>query len=259
MLVSSDGIVLKQRKIANNRRMITVFTRNYGKLSAGTSLNEKSKTKAALALRPFTYAEYDLFKGRDYYNINSAQVKKSYYSIGEDLDRFLVASKFIEYLDMILEDGIARPKLFDMSLEFLESLTRAKGSCDTLLYAFIIKTLRVQGVMPELGCCVDCGKKTELFGSTDSTGKKVYLFSITSGGIVCEECAAREKTEGNSLIYKPSFDIINVVRYFSDKPLEHFEKVMLKSDVSEEIRTIISEYIDRYLGINVLRNDMQWR
>lgn len=77
MLVSSEGIVLKQRKIANNRRMITVFTKNYGKISCGTSLSEKSKGKAALAIRPFTYAEYDIFKGRDYYNINSAQTKKS--------------------------------------------------------------------------------------------------------------------------------------------------------------------------------------
>ncbi|MDO5332322.1 MAG: recombination protein O N-terminal domain-containing protein, partial [Bacillota bacterium] len=84
---------MKQRKIANNRRMITLFTKNYGKISAGTSINEKSKSKAALALRPFTYAEYDLFKGRETFSVNAAQVKKSYYSIGEDLDRFLIASK----------------------------------------------------------------------------------------------------------------------------------------------------------------------
>ncbi|MCF0141628.1 MAG: recombination protein O N-terminal domain-containing protein, partial [Mogibacterium sp.] len=43
MLVTTEGIVLKQRKIAGNRRMITVFTRKYGKISAGTSINEKGK------------------------------------------------------------------------------------------------------------------------------------------------------------------------------------------------------------------------
>ena len=72
--------------------MIVIFTKQYGKLSAGTSINEKSRGKAALALRPFTYAEYDIFKGREAYSINSASVSKSFYSIGEDIDRFMTAS-----------------------------------------------------------------------------------------------------------------------------------------------------------------------
>ena len=250
MLVTSEGIVLRQRKIANNRRMLTVFTKNYGKISCGTSLNEKSRSKSALALRPFTYAEYDIFKGRDYYNISSAQVKKSYYSIGEDLDRFMTASRFIEYLDRILEEEQPRPALFDMTLEFLESLTRASANYDALLYAFIIKTLRYQGVMPELKCCVDCGKDASLCRN---------IFSVTSGGIICGDCASREETEGNALIYRTSFDIIDMFDYFLSKPLELFEKVSLKPEVSDTVRTIIGAYIDRYLGADVLRDDMKWR
>ncbi len=259
MLVSSEGIVLKQRKIANNRRMITVFTKNYGKISCGTSLTEKSKGKSALAIRPFTYADYDIFKGRDYYNINSAQTKKSYYSIGEDLDRFLVASKFIEYLDKLLEEDQPRPKLFDMTVEFLEIIAESERNYDTLLYAFIIKTLRVQGVMPELTCCVDCGKKTDDFGYEIADNKKGHAFSINSGGIICESCIEREKTNGNPLIYKPNFDIITVFRYFIDNPLVHFEKVGLKDSVSKDIRRILGHYIDHYLGVDVLLDDVEWR
>lgn len=259
MNISTEGIVLKQRKIANNRRMITVFTRKYGKIGAGTSINEKSKTKSALALRPFTYAEYDIFKGRESYSINSAQVMKSYYSIGEDFDRFLVASKFIEYLDRILEDEHPRPKIFDMTLEFLESISRANGNYETLLYAFIVKTLRVQGVMPELGCCVNCGKDIAGFGYDIGGGKKAYSFSVSSGGIICENCAEREKTGGNSLIYRPQFDIITIIGYFMEQPLEKFEKVSLKPEVSKQIKIILGEYIDHYMGVDVLFDDVEWR
>lgn len=259
MLINTEGIVLKQRKIANNRRMITVFTKNYGKISAGTSINEKGKGKAALALRPFTYAEYDIFKGRDSYSINSAQARKSYYSIGEDLDRFLVASEFIEYLDKILEEEQPRPKLFDMTLEFLESITRTNGNYDTLLYAFIVKTLRVQGIMPELKSCVDCGRDVSDFGYEIGGGKKGHCFSVSSGGILCETCAEVEKREGSSLLYKPPFDIIDVLRYFLDKPIEAFEKVSLKTEVSEQIKVILGEYIDRYLGVDVLVKEINWR
>ena len=48
MIITTEGIVLRQRKIANNRRMIVLFTKRCGKLSAGTSINEKSRSRAAL-------------------------------------------------------------------------------------------------------------------------------------------------------------------------------------------------------------------
>lgn len=246
MIITAEGIVLRQRKIANNRRMIVLFTKKYGKLSAGTSVNEKSRSRAALALRPFTYAEYDIFKGRESYSINSAQVNRSFYSIGEDIDRFMNASSFIEYLDKVLEEGEPSPKLFDLSLEFLQSVSEARKSTDTLLYAFIVKSFRLLGVAPELSCCVNCGKAPELFAG------KSRMFSVSGGGLICPECAAEEKSATDSLIYNPPFDIIDVFRYFDAKPLKTFEKVDLRAEVRGEVREILSKYTDRYLGADVL-------
>lgn len=259
MLISTEGIVLKQRKISNNRRMITLFTKNYGKISAGTSMNEKGKGKSALVLRPFTYANYEMFKGRDTYNINSASVKKSFYSIGEDLDRFTTASKLIEYLDKMLEDEQPKPKLFDMTIEFFECITKSNSSYETLLYAFIFKTLRMQGVMPEIAHCVNCGKEIGNFGYEIGEGTRSHLFSIADGGVICEECSLIENDTSNKLIYKPSFDIIGTIKYFVNNPLEKFERVRLKTEISNEIEEILSKYVDYYLGINLRENDIKWR
>ena len=247
MVIHTEGIVLRQRKIANNRRMIVVFTKRYGKLSAGTSINEKSRGKAALALRPFTYAEYDIFKGREAYSIDTASAIKSFYSIGEDIDRFEAASAFIEYLDKVLDEGVPMPGLFDLSLEFLHSVSVTKTASETLLMAFIVKTLRSLGVAPELDCCVNCGKSPADFGD----GFK--MFSVSSGGIICPDCAEEEKRGGNSLIYSPNFDILDVFRYFASKPLKTFEKVDLRPEVRREVREILADYTDRYLGTEVLR------
>ena len=254
MIINTEGIVLRQRKIANNRRMIVIFTKQYGKLSAGTSINEKSRSKSALALRPFTYAEYDIFKGREAYSINSAQVSKSFYSIGEDIDRFMTASVFIEYLDKVLAEGEPMPKLFDLSLEFLKSISQAGKSAETLLLAYIFKTLKMLGVAPELGGCVNCGKGLDAF-SRDAGKSLAPSFSVTSGGVICEECAEQEKTDANALIYKPSFSIIDVFVYFDSKPLRTFERIDLKPEVSKEVRAILAEYVDRYLGADVLRQN----
>lgn len=55
------------------------------------------------------------------------------------------------------------------------------------------------------------------------------------------------------MIYRPDFDIINVFRYFDSKPVKTFEKVDLKPEIRNEVREILSEYTDRYLGVDVLR------
>lgn len=254
MQITTEGIVLKQRKIANNRRMIVIFTKKYGKISAGTSINERNRSRSALALRPFTFSEYDLFKGREAYSINSATARKSYYSIGEDLDKFMTASAFIEYLDKILQDEESMPGLFELSLEFMESIERTKTDPSTLLYAFVVKSFRMLGVMPELRSCVNCAKDIGTFGRDDNGNipGRNKLFSVSSGGIICEDCANEEKTNGSALIYRPSFDIIDVFKFFSSKPLNTFEKITLKPGVSEMIRKILAEYSRYYLGADVL-------
>ena len=89
MLTDTEGIVLRQVKTSYGRRMILLFSKKYGKISAGTGLNERGKGKSSLALRPFTYGRYELFKNRDSYNINGAEVLKSYYGIGEDVDKYM--------------------------------------------------------------------------------------------------------------------------------------------------------------------------
>lgn len=244
MIINTEGIVLRQRKIAGNRRMIVIFTRQYGKLSAGTSINEKSRSRAALALRPFTFAEYELFKGRESYSINSASARRSYYSIGENLERFMTASAFITYLDKVTAEGEPMPALYDLAMEFLESVEKSDKSSETLFFAFIVKSLRMLGVSPEMNSCVRCGRSP-----ADVTLKQ---FSVSSGGMICDACANKEKTEGNALIYSPSFDIIDVFRYFQSKPLRTFEKVVLKDDIRGPVRHIIAEYTQRYLDADVL-------
>ena len=92
MLTDTEAIVLRQVKTVNGRRMLLLFSQKYGKISVGSNLTESGKNKSALPQRPFSYGRYELFKGRESYNLNRGQVIKSYYGIGEDLDKYMAAS-----------------------------------------------------------------------------------------------------------------------------------------------------------------------
>ena len=56
------------------------------------------------------------------------------------------------------------------------------------------------------------------------------------------------------MIYRPGFDIIDVFRYFESKPIKTFEKVDLKPEVRKEVRELLADYTDRYLGVDALRS-----
>ena len=73
MKFETEGIVLKQIKTVGGRRMIVLLSARYGKISAGSRINEGGRNKSALAMRPFTYGRYQIFKSRDIYNIDSAE------------------------------------------------------------------------------------------------------------------------------------------------------------------------------------------
>lgn len=78
MITDTEGIVLRQVKAPGGGSMITLFSQKFGKISVGTSLNEGGRTKAALAVRAFSYGRYELFKNRESYNLNNGQVIKSF-------------------------------------------------------------------------------------------------------------------------------------------------------------------------------------
>ena len=136
MYTDTDGIVFRQVKAPAGRRMVLIFTRKYGKISVGSSITEgKGRSKAALAVRPFTYGRYDLFVNRGYYDLNSAEVKRSYYSLGENLDKYnaalkeLAREKGYHFADvasvMKVEDGSLNPDYCsdpeDMGIHFTDA------------------------------------------------------------------------------------------------------------------------------------------
>ena len=150
MLTDTEGIVLRQIKTSYNRRMILLFSKKYGKISAGTSIQEKGRGKSSLALRPFTYGRYELFKNRDSYNINSADVIKSYYAIGENVDKYMNGAYVLEFTERVLSEGVPAPGIFHLLLDFFDLLESRDRGIGTLVLGYQIKLFKYAGVAPQV-------------------------------------------------------------------------------------------------------------
>lgn len=257
MQTDTEGIVLRQVKTADGRRMILLFTRKYGKISVGTGISERSsRSRSALSIRPFTYGRYELYKGREYYNLNSGEVLKSYYFLGEDLDKYVAASTALELTEKLIQEEMPEPKMFSLLLDFFGALERAPGGeksgpvSETLLLAYRIKLLAELGAMPEISHCASCGGEL----------KAPCSFSVRDGGVICSDCAEKRGKEAQNsanekLIYRPGFDIVKVMGYFMQKPLSAFEKIALNEETAKELREILRDYMAYHLDLRPLKSE----
>ena len=246
MITDTEGIILKQVKTVNGRTMLVMFSRKFGKISVGTNLTGAGKNKSALATRPFTYGEYELFKGRDVYNLNSGRVIKSYFDIGDDLDKYMAASYVLELTDRLLMEEDPQPKLFGDLQGFMEAIEKRSRKADTLILAYIVKALEATGTMPELESCACCGRPRG--------NHKASRFSTEDGGIICRDCA-EEYIGDKSLIYQIDFDIINILSFFKNEPFSRFEKLALEDRVSDRLMDILKGYMAYHLDISDLKSE----
>ncbi len=245
MLTDTEGIVLRQVKTSYGRRMILLFSKKYGKISAGTGINERGKGKSSLALRPFTYGRYELFKNRDSYNINGAEVLRSYYGIGEDVDKYMNGAYVLEFTERVLAEEVPSPGIFSLLIDFFDLLENRDKGIGTLVLAYQTKVFRYAGVMPQLDRCAVCGEE-----------KPAFKFSVQEGGIICKDCyQAMENLEPHALIYDIKFGILDILRYFTVNPLKKLENIALKEDAGKLLQKIIREYAAYYLDASDLKSE----
>ncbi|MGI6732970.1 MAG: DNA repair protein RecO [Anaerovoracaceae bacterium] len=243
MYAETEGIVLKQTKIANDRRMLVIFTKRYGKISAGTSISERRKGRSALALRPFAYGKYQINKSGDNYHINDCEIISSHFSLGDDIDKFFCASYGMEFTDKLLPEEAAAPKLFSLLREFLDMMEKRTKKYDTLLVAYLVKALALNGNSPLLDTCALCGSEENLTG-----------FSVADGGTVCESCRLRADDK-EQLIYEAGFDIVGVIQFLTQRPLSQLENLALDDGILEWIKRVLRSYIEYHLDIRCLKSE----
>ena len=263
MTLETEGIIFRQTRMVQGRRMILLFTRKYGKISVGSNVGDKGRSRTALALRPFTFGNYQIYEGRNYYELDRADAVTSYYGIGEDLDRYAAAAYALELTEKVVPEGLPQPQVFDLLISFFEELEQRKRKHQTLLLAFEVKLLSVLGVFPEIERCVSCGK----------TSASYPAFDVANGGVLCEDCAAKHRPSGDNtvksgesmvnfapngeeaLIFPISTDIINVVKYYARNPMQKFAGVALSDEVADKLQRLLKAYIDYHFDLGDLKSE----
>lgn len=179
MVLKTEGLVLRQTKYDDWDKILTIFTRNNGKIQAIAKGARRPKGSLVAGTQVFSYSEFLLYQGRNLYQVNQADIIESFFSLRDDLYKLAYATYIAELVDAGAVEELANIKLFDLCIKTLRVLSRLKKDYKKLLAAFELKYISFIGYRPYLKKCVICNKEL---------GDRIKL-NHEHGGCICENCS----------------------------------------------------------------------
>lgn len=173
----ADALVIRSREYGEADRILTLFSREIGKIQAIAKGVRKPKSRQRAGAQLFTYGDFLLYRGKTLDTVSQCSPKESFSYLWSDLDRSLSATGMAELLDISTALGQPNNELFTLTLTCLFLLENYDASL--LLSAYALRLTALLGYRPQLGDCVECGEKL--------SGERMF-FSSEAGGTVCGRC-----------------------------------------------------------------------
>jgi len=172
-LYRDEGIVLRTHKLGEADRIVSVLTRNHGKVRAVAKGVRKTKSRFGARLEPPTHIQLQVYEGRgELHIVDQAETIDHFGAIRSDLDRLTRAVSMLETADQLGLEGEPNPALYQMLLGALRALAGSSGPL--VVPAFFLKVLSLEGYRPMVDACVECGATEPL-----------VAFDVDSGGTRC--------------------------------------------------------------------------
>ncbi len=233
MLYRTEGIVLKSIEYGDADKIVTIYTKNYGKIQAIAKGVLKTKSKFGSSLEILTYAIFLIYKGKNIDIISQTEILESFFTTSKEIIKFAFASNCVEVVNKISEEGEVNISIFFLLKEVLHYLKEAKDP-KLLALSFKWQGLAILGYKPSFNHCCICNSKIE--------NQKEMFFNIEKGGVICNKCLSKEK-RGSIQV---SHYFIKLGRKLLSTPLSIISKATISDKRMSELEKVTNLYLAYY-------------
>lgn len=179
-IYKTEGIILKHYNLREADRILTIYTKDYGKISAVAKGVRRSRSKLRGATQPLTYADLVLYQGKSMDTVTQCEIKEMFVALREDLYRWAYAVYMVELLDAMVPERQPQERVFVRFLTALH-LVATLEEPETGALFFTVDLLGLLGYQPVLHRCASC------HGSPKQEGG--WVLSGSLGGLLCPDCS----------------------------------------------------------------------
>jgi len=229
----AEAIVLRHIDWGEADRLLTLYTRELGKVRAIAKGARKINSRKAGHIEPFTRVTLQLAKGRDLLIVTQAQMIDAYQPLREDLTRMGYAAYALELLDRFVPDEeIAVPSLYRLIGETLARLATETDAWLPIRY-YEMRLLDHLGFRPQLFECANCGRDIL---------PEDQFFSYAAGGVICPRCA-----QGLKGLHKISIEALKYLRHFQRSTYREASRAHPEADTKREMENLMQGYFTHLL------------
>jgi DNA repair protein RecO (recombination protein O) len=180
----TEAVVLRSFAFGEADRVLHVYSLASGRVGAVAKGVRRTKSRFGGRLEPFSHVELSIHRGRgELGTVTGASLVRSHDAIRIDPYRLQVGLVGLEAMLRLYTDEERNDRAFLALTRFLDALdSRApqpgrRPALDPLVLSFQLKLLWLEGFLPHLESCVECGAE-----------QGMVAFLPSAGGAVCAAC-----------------------------------------------------------------------
>ncbi|QZY30285.1 DNA repair protein RecO [Nocardioides coralli] len=178
-LYRDEAVVLRTHKLGEADRIITLLTRQHGRVRAVAKGVRKTTSRWGSRLEPFTHVDLQLAEGRSLDVVTQADTVTPFAAgIGHDYDRYTAGTVMLETADrLVTEEKEPSLQHFLLLVGGLRAMAAGEHGPHQVLDSYLLRSLAVAGYAPSFDHCARCG----------DAGPHRW-FNPSAGGVLCATC-----------------------------------------------------------------------
>jgi DNA repair protein RecO (recombination protein O) len=236
-ITKTEAIVLKGLKFGDTSKIVTLYTKDYGKIKVIAKGIRKPKSRLAGTLETFFHIHIVFYKKvtTEIYLLSQSEIMHPFQKITKDLSRYAFASGALELLDKLITGEEPNPEIFELTLNTLSVMEScAPKSVEKSFLFFALRLTDILGYKPKFDRCISCNK---------TIPDKLILFSPEKGGIVCSRCARQDQA-----YLRLSKDSARSALKLQSIKLDKLNSYKIPKEQLREISNVILNLLDYHTG-----------
>jgi DNA repair protein RecO (recombination protein O) len=228
----SEAIVLRRSDFGEADRMLTLYSKEFGKIRALAKGARKPQTRKTGHVELFMRTMFMFARGKNIDLITQAELIEPYQDLRHDLVRTTYASYAVELIDRLTAEADKDVQKYNLLSEALGWFSLARDLMLTARY-YELRLLSLAGFQPQLFHCVSRGETIE---------EEDQYFSAEAGGLLCPNCHGADRQA------RPiSAPAAKVLRYLQTRSWDTVSVLHLKRPLNGELEAIMHYYISHIL------------
>jgi DNA repair protein RecO (recombination protein O) len=239
MIVKTEAIVLRSMKYGETSRILTLYTRDYGRLSVIVKGARAAKSKYGMALDVMSHSAVVMYtkEQRELQLLTQADLIEQYRGIVDHPERLMYGFALLEFISATVHGEEAHEELYDVLVSSLAALNAEGARPSNVLLHYLLRLIHALGLAIDVAHCSRC--RADFADEQTLTGHAA--FSVRQGGFTCASCPPAPDSQ------RCSIETVGVLRWLETHTAEHCATLAISPRAAREALQLLQGHLHEHM------------